>query len=315
MLDTLPGEIVGTSADAERLRTFIELASRSSLAVTIAGEAGTGKQAAARLIHEKSPRGKGPFLMVDCSLFFERELKRELFGYVAAGTGRQKSRKGLLEFANQGTCYLSRIEELSTGIQASLLELLETGKFARLGDGKVIASRVRLIVSSSKNLPGFVEAGLFDAALRDHLSRLHIQLSPLRGRSSDIPAIIEDLWRRQAPDSGASALAVLTPEAIQALQSYPWPGNLDELESEIKRLYGTRAASIGPAALAMEISSCWLGQRGDPEVRKVIDELEGHIREFRVLSRLDLSYGELLQAVGENTTEMPASSRDNPVEP
>ena len=109
MLDTLPGEIVGASAEADRLRRFVEAAARRSEPVTLTGESGTGKQTAARLIHEASERKSAAFLRVDCSLFYERELKRELFGYVAGGASRGKSRKGLFEFASSGTCYLSEL--------------------------------------------------------------------------------------------------------------------------------------------------------------------------------------------------------------
>lgn len=97
---------------------------------------------------------------------------------------------------------------------------------------------------------------------------------------------------------------------MEALVAYTWPGNLDELEKEVLRLLEGSQNPIRPEHLALEIGSCWLGQRGDPEVRGVLEELDGYIREFRVLSRLDLSYGELLNAVGEGPTRRPASYRD-----
>ncbi len=297
MLETLPGEIIGASSEAARLRRFVEMAAKTSDPVTILGEPGTGKQLAARLIHEGSSRSKGPFLMVDCSLFFERELKRELFGYVAA-SAREKARKGLLEFACRGTCYLSRIEELSPGIQANLLELVKTGRFARLGDGKSIASGVRLIVSSAKNLAGFVGAGLFDSNLYGEISKASIRLAPLRERKEDVPALVEQIASRQRAGGATRACLAFSSEALRALEAYAWPGNLEELEKEVLRLVDSSVSPIRPEHLAMEISSCWLGQRGDPEVRKVLEELDGHIREFRVLSRLDLSYGDLVRAAG-----------------
>jgi len=315
MLETVQGEIVGASEEANRLRQFVAEAARSMAPVTFTGEPGTGKKVAARLIHECSARSRGPFLMVDCSLFFDRELKRELFGYVASGSQCQKSRKGLLEFASKGTCYLSRVEELSPSIQSSLLALLRTGKFARLGDGKAIATEVRIITSSSKNLGGFVEAGLFDKALFHELMAMSLHLSPLRDRSGDVATIVESLLRRKAAESARGAHVTLTAEALQALAAYPWPGNLDELEGEILRLCGAASGLVGPEQLALEISSHWLGRRGDPEVRKVLDELDGHIREFRVLSRLDLSYGELVGIAGSKGVPISCSPRDSFGEP
>lgn len=311
MLETLPGEIVGASAEAEDIRRFVDAAARSTEPVLLTGEAGTGKKTVARLIHEGSTRTSAPFLMVDCSLFYERELKRELFGYATGGGSHGKSRKGLLEFASRGTCYLSRVEELSPALQLALLELLRTGRFSRLGDGKSISSNVRVLVSSTKNLQGFVEAGLFDRELFDLLSRLRLRIAPLRERRQDIPAIVDSLGTVRSPAAAAPARLSLTTEALQALQAYPWPGNLEELQKELERLLTQQASSIAPENLSLEISSYWLGQRGDPEVRKVIEELDGYIREFRVLSRLDLSYGELVKAVGSGPVSFGAgSSRD-----
>jgi len=247
--------------------------------------------------------------MVDCSLFYERELKRELFGYVSAGA-RGKSRKGLLEFASNGTCYLSRVEELSLGIQASLLDFVRSGRFPRLGDGKLITSGVRLVASSAKNLSGFVEAGLFDPYLYAQLSKLSARLSPLRDRRDDVPAIVEHFSSVYAADHPGLIRPLFSPEALQALQAYPWPGNLDELEKEVKRLLESSTGTIRPEQLTLELSSYWLGQRGDPEVRKTLEELDGYIREFRVLSRLDLSYVDLLHASSGSWLKLGNCDRD-----
>jgi DNA-binding NtrC family response regulator len=247
MLETLQGEIVGASTEACLVRRFVETAAHGTTPVTLLGEQGSGKELVARLIHQGSQCSKGPFLMVDCSLFYERELKRELFGYVSAGA-RSKSRKGLLEFASSGTCYLSRIEELSPGIQSSLLELIEIGRFSRLGDGKQIASDVRLVVSSPKNLAGFVNAGLFDARLFEQLSRLSLRLPALRERRDDVPAIVEHVSSVYAAGHAGLVRPLFAAESLQAMQAYPWPGNFDELEKEVMRLLESATGTIRPAA-------------------------------------------------------------------
>jgi len=260
--------------------------------VTLFGEPGTGKQLVAKIIYETSSRQNEPFLMIDCSLYFERELKRELFGYRAAGE-KGKSRKGLFEFASKGTCYLSRIEELSPGIQSDLLTLLRAGRFCRLGDNRQVPSDVRLLVSSEKNLAGFVDAGLFNRELYGQLSRLSVHLPPLRERKEDIPALVE-LFTQTEGLQGIAQDCVIVPEALEALGSYPWPSNADDLRKELERLSGCGLRQIGPEHLATEISNYWMGQRGDPEVRRVLEELDAYIREFRVMSRLASNFGEFL---------------------
>ena len=311
MLETLPGEIIGDSAEAQSLRRVVEFAAKCHNPVTLTGEAGTGKETAARLIHEASERKAEPFLGVDCALFYERELKRELFGYCAGGSFRRKGRKGLFEFASKGTCYLSRIEELSPGIQTDLLQFLKSNAFTRLGDGQRIPSAVRIVVSSTKNLTGFVEAGLFDKNLHEILSRVSARIVPLRERRTDVSAIVRQLVAVHGMEHPGKAAATFSAEALEALEAYPWPGNLDELEKEILRLLGSSQGTIRPEHLAMEIVNCYLGQRGDPLVRSVLDELDGHIREFRVLSRLDLSYVEFLNVVGKGEAKLTTSSRED----
>lgn len=293
MFEILPGEMVGASENTLRLTNLINTAAQGTEAVTFTGEAGTGKELAARLVHERSSRKKSPFLMIDCSLYYERELKRELFGYVSSGAN-PKSRKGLFEFARQGTCYLSRIEELTPGIQVSLLEFLRSRKFPRLGDGKLISSAVRIVVSSDKNIEGFVEAGLFDAGLFTELSTLTAHIAPLRERKEDIPPIIERITAAYSAERAGKPVSLFAPEALLALKAYAWPHNVDELQREVSRLLESGQENIRPEHLAVEISSYWLGQRGDPEVRKVLDELDGYMREFRILSQIKGDLGELL---------------------
>lgn len=290
MLETFAGEVIGVSSEAERLRAFVERAAQARAPVLLAGEPGTGKQTLARLIHDKSSRRSAPFLMVDCSLYYERELKRELFGYATAGAGK-KAKKGLLEFAGSGTCYLSRIEELSPVLQESLLELLRSGRFTRLGDGKTVSATVRLIASSEKNLGGFVDAGLFHAELHRELGAQHLHVPALRERRQDIQIFLHSAIASLQP---ARPPLVIAPEALQALEAYPWPNNFDDLFKEAERLLRSGTNPVRPENLAMEISSYWLGQHGDPAVRKVLEELDGYLREFLVMSRLDLEYTELV---------------------
>jgi len=308
MTEPHEGEIVGISEQAKEQRLFVERAATGHDPVTLVGDPGTGKQLMAKLIHSRSPRCDAPFLMIDCSLYYERELSRELFGY-HSGNAKCKPRKGLFDFAGNGTCYLSRIEELTPTLQECLLRFLCTGRYSRLGDGKEISSGVRLVVSSDKNLQGFVEAGLFDATLYERLSPLMVRLVSLRERKEDIAALVEFVTNRFAAVDPRGERMVFSQEAMQALEAYPWPNNFDEILKEIQRLLECGFKFVRCENLAMEISSYWLGQHGDPLLRKVLEELDGYIKEFKVLSHIEAGLGELVPSVeglyGQSERDLP----------
>jgi len=290
-------QVLGVSREAEAVRELVGRATSGDDPVTVLGEPGTGKQLIAQLIHERSPRAKSPFLMIDCSLYYERELKRELFGYGGEGAGQRSARKGILEFASRGTCYLAHVEELSPSIQATILEFLQRGRFCRLGDNHEVVSGARLIVSSGKNLEGFVRAGLFHAKLFEELTRAYVRLVPLRERKEDIPCIVDALRASFSDKKEAGDVVAFSAEVMEALKSYPWPLNFDELKKEVGWLLERGGKTVSPEHLSMEISSYWLGQLGDPETRRVLEELDGYIREFRVMSRLNHELGDLAGAL------------------
>ncbi len=289
--EMVPAEILGVSAAAADIREFVNQAAKNAAAVLLGGEPGTGKQLAARAVHERSARRRGPILIIDCALYYERELNRELFGYGGPGAACNE-RRGILEFSNNGTCYLSHVEEMTPAIQERLLSFLRTGRFRRLGDGKEIQSDARLIVSSDKNLAGFVQAGLFNRDFFAAVSEQFLFFPPLRERSEDIPIMAEAFVTASAGEFPSEVPAVFSPESLEALQCYPWPMNLDEFMKEISRLIESGVREINTDYLAMEISSYWLGQRGDPETRRVLEELDGYIREFRILSRIGCEFGD-----------------------
>jgi DNA-binding NtrC family response regulator len=301
MFEALPEGIVGVSQAAAGIRRFVERAAEVSEPVTLVGEAGTGKELAAKLIHRQSSRSPAPFLMIDCSLYYERELRRELFG---CHSGDTPARKGLLEFAAEGTCYLSRIEELTPELQAEMVRFLRSGRFERLGDGKEIGSAARLIVSSEKNLHGFVKAGLFDSGLYSEVSGLSLRLAPVRERSEDVPVFVESL----AAALWSDGVPRFARETLEALGTYPWPANFEDLRKEMHRLRSARLEVIRPENLAAEVSSYWLGSHGDPLVRKVIEEIDSYIREYQVLSRLDGGLADLFEESPAEEDELGSAS-------
>ena len=288
---SMPPEILGASDAAKDLRDFVEIASQDTAPVLLRGEPGSGKQALARRIHEASCRRAGPLLLIDCSLYYERELKRELYGYGGSGAeGRE--RRGILEFADVGSCYLSHVEELSPALQRGLIEFVKSGRFRRLGDGKEVASKARLIVSTDKNLSGFVRSGLIDEDFRLAISAHEASLPPLRERVEDIPAIVDAFVAARCVQGKHSTAIAFSADACHALQCYTWPGNFSELAAEIDRVIERGVQDVRPEHLALEIGTAWLGQTSDPQTRSVLEELDSCMREFRILSRIGCEFGD-----------------------
>jgi DNA-binding NtrC family response regulator len=250
----------------------------------------------ARAIHFASPRRNSPFLMIDCSLFYERELERELFGYrPGPDEPEEAARKGLLEFAARGSFYAANVEELSPSIQLRILNFLDTGLLQPVGSDRPMASRMRLIFSSEKNLQGFSEGGLFSEQLFSRFSGMTSRLPPLRERSEDVPPLVRHFLERFAMEWGGRPEDYsITEDAVEALRLYPWPANIDELKAEVLRILRTGQRRITAECLTKAIVQNWRGLTGDPAVAGVIAELEERIREFKVMGRLDAAYGDVL---------------------
>lgn len=301
MLRPYQSGIVGASATTVELERFIKGAARSAAPLLILGEAGTGKEMLARAVHFASSRRNSPFLMIDCSLFYERELERELFGYrPGPGEPPEAARQGLLEFTPRGSCYAANVEELSPSIQLRILNLLDSGYLQPVGSGRPQPSRVRLIFSSEKNLQGFSEGGLFSPALFERFTGLSRRLPPLRERPEDVGPLVRHFTSRFAAELGIGPAEMgVSEEALEALRAYPWPGNIDELKGEVGRILRAGHRRIVPEALESAILLNWRGRRGDPAVVRALEELDEHIREFRVMSRLDAEYGDLLLDVAD----------------
>ncbi|MBI4584389.1 MAG: sigma 54-interacting transcriptional regulator [Planctomycetes bacterium] len=294
MLQSSSTKLVGEGPEFKSQMEFIKLSSRSSAPVLLMGETGCGKEATARFIHLSSGRRNHPFLVVDCSLYYERELERELFG-VADGDSKEKINKGLLEFSSRGTCYIANAEELSPLTQERLFNYLETGYLQRVGSDKPISSRVRLIFSSTKDLRAFVDGGLFSPKLFGCFHGLLLDISPLRKHPEDIASFIEHFSGQFNSEKGKKPARVqFSSEALKAFYAYPWPGNFDELKNELLRVFRSGLDQVLPENLHPDIAHYWLGCSREPQVRRVIEELESYIREFRLMVRLDAEYGDVL---------------------
>ncbi|WP_147803238.1 sigma 54-interacting transcriptional regulator [Alkalicoccus halolimnae] len=194
--------------------------------VLIYGETGVGKELFAHAVHHNSKQWQGPFFAVNCSAMSESLLHSELFGYEEGTfTGALKGgKRGLFELASGGTLFLDEIGELSTGVQAQLLRVLQEGEIRRIGGGSNIPVENRIIAATNKNLELEVREGRFRSDLFYRLNVLHFSVPPLRERKSDLPLLCKALLRENRK---------LSPEAEDILQKYDWPGNIRELKSTI----------------------------------------------------------------------------------
>lgn len=226
-------ELVGRSAPMAMVYKLIAQAARSEATVLILGESGTGKELVARAIHKFSARSNRPFLSVNCSGLTDTLLESELFGYVrGAFTGATGDRAGLFEAADGGTLFLDELASTSPAFQASLLRVLQSGEVRRVGSTQSRQVNVRVIGASNAPLRGLVDEGTFRADLFYRLSVLSIELPPLREREGDIE-LLTGYFLHKFGDSATPRH--LTREALAALTSYSFPGNVRELENALRR--------------------------------------------------------------------------------
>jgi NtrC-family two-component system response regulator AlgB len=207
----------------------------SNAGVLIGGESGTGKGVLASLIHAWSPRNEGPFITVDCAALQENLLESDLFGHVkGAFTGAIRDKTGKLELTDGGTLFLDEVSEMSPAIQAKFLHFLQHREFEKLGDTKNILVDVRVITATNKDLEELVRDNLFRQDLFFRLNVIELYMPPLRERTEDIRLIAKHYLKKFARDND-KAINGITDKAMQALQSYPWPGNIRELINVVER--------------------------------------------------------------------------------
>ena len=231
------GEMVALSDSMHRVFALLEGLAASDITVLIEGETGTGKELASRAIHERSPRGSGPFIVFDCSTVPAELMESELFGYVkGAFTGAAGSRKGAVEEANGGTLFLDEIGELPLNLQPKLLRLLDGREFRRLGTNETVTTNVRFVTATNRDLGSLVKKDLFRKDLLYRVSAARVVLPSLRDRPEDIPVLARH-FVESAGKAGQGG-ATLTPDAMAALKKHRWPGNVREL----KNLLETAAA-------------------------------------------------------------------------
>jgi propionate catabolism operon transcriptional regulator len=229
---------------------------RSDLAVLIGGESGVGKELIAQSIHNESPRRTGPFVAVNCAALSESLLESELFGYEEGSfTGaRRGGKEGLFELAHRGTIFLDEIGEITPGLQARLLRVLQEKEILRVGGTHIIPVDVRVISSSNKNLWQLVQEERFRDDLYYRLNVLTVSIPPLRERPEDICPLVTHFLSR-ASEASPSLLETKHLEAMcEVLRGYDWPGNVRELENFIDRLVVILEGRVpSPGALRRQV--------------------------------------------------------------
>ena len=226
-------EFVGKSEEMEKVRNLVAMVASSDIPVLILGETGTGKELAARAIHDQGPRAGNPFVVVNSSIFQETMLESELFGYKkGAFTGAETDKMGLIEIADRGTFFIDEVGEMGVSIQAKLLRVLETGIFRKLGDTKEIKVDVRFIFATNKDLKEAAEEKKFRKDLYFRISSFIITLPPLRDKREDITLLINYFLEKFAKGGKKKRLSR---EATEIIISYDWPGNVRELSNVIER--------------------------------------------------------------------------------
>ena len=228
-------EIVGTSAALKGVLSRISKVAPSDSTVLITGETGTGKELVARAIHRRSDRVSRPFVSVNCAAIPHDLVASELFGHEkGAFTGATQQRLGRFELANGGTIFLDEVGELPAETQIALLRVLQEHEFERVGGTRRIRADVRVIAATNRDLPAAISEGSFRSDLFYRLHVFPIDIPSLRKRWEDIPLLVEYFIDRYARKAGKNIKRV-NKKTLELLQSYPWPGNIRELQNVIER--------------------------------------------------------------------------------
>lgn len=229
-------QIVWSGEAMKRVMAQIDRVAASESRVCIYGETGTGKELAARTLHEKSPRANGPFVTLNCAAVPAELIESELFGHEKGSfTGAASRHVGKFEQAHHGTLFLDEIGDMPLAMQAKLLRVLEEGEVERIGGDKPVTVDVRVVVATHRNLEELAAEGKFRQDLFHRVYVFPLVLPSLRERREDIPVLVEHFAKMVAAQNGWKPLRFL-PEAIDTLANYSWPGNVRELRNVVERV-------------------------------------------------------------------------------
>jgi len=228
-------EIVGSSSRLQAVLARVTKVARTDSTVLITGETGTGKELIARAIHKRSDRADRPFVSVNCAAIPRDLIASELFGHEkGAFTGALQRRIGRFELAEGGTLFLDEIGELPAETQVALLRVLQEREFQRVGSNQTIRANVRVIAATHRDLPAAIEAGTFRSDLYYRINVFPLEVPALRERKEDIQLLVKYFIHRYCSKAGKDIKSI-DKKSLDRLQSYPWPGNIRELQNVIER--------------------------------------------------------------------------------
>jgi len=228
-------EIVGSSPALQTVLSSVVKVAPTDSTVLITGETGTGKELIARAIHKHSKRSGQAFISVNCASIPSSLIASELFGHEkGAFTGAMQRRQGRFELAHSGTIFLDEVGELPAETQIALLRVLQERQFERVGGNRLLSTDVRVIAATNRDLTAAIAAGMFRADLFYRLNVFPIEVPPLRKRKEDIPMLVEYFAKRYAEKTGKQ-IRKIDRKTLEMCQSYPWPGNIRELQNIVER--------------------------------------------------------------------------------
>jgi len=227
--------LIASSPQMLKVCRTVEKVAPTDVTTLLLGESGTGKEVIARALHDLSTRAKGPFVAINCAAIPDTLLESELFGYEkGAFTGAAKQTRGKVEYANGGTLFLDEVGDLPMTLQVKLLRFLQERIIERLGGRQEIPVDVRVVCATHQDLSALVKEGRFREDLYYRISEISIRIPPLRERDGDA-LLLARTFLDQYSEEHRRNLRGFTPDAVSAIESYGWPGNVREMENKVKR--------------------------------------------------------------------------------
>ncbi|MBI4564566.1 MAG: sigma-54-dependent Fis family transcriptional regulator, partial [Planctomycetes bacterium] len=226
----------GSCEEMRKVYSLIEQVASADVDVLVTGESGVGKELVARALHNRGARARGRFFPVDCGASPENLLESELFGHEkGAYTGAVASSRGLVEFAHKGTLFLDEVAELSLALQVKLLRMLQERCVKRIGGTDFVEVDIRVVAATHRHIDREVAEGRFREDLYYRLNVVRIEVPPLRERGKDVFGLFEHFLAREAPRFGRT-IREIEPAVREALEKYPWPGNVREMLNVVRRI-------------------------------------------------------------------------------